>query len=636
MANRLEYEDSPYLQQHKNNPLDWYPWCDEAFERAQKEHKPIFISIGYSSCHWCHVMEHDVFENEEIATFMNAHFISIKVDREERPDIDKYYQELYQLLNRKAGGWPMSVFCTPDNKPIYSGTYIPPKSQNNQLGFSELTKIIAQKVEANDEEVFKNAAEIEHYLKPQSKAVQATQLQEHLAKTFVKQASQNYENRFGGFSVSPKFPHTSTLKALLSVYQIFHDDKAKEMLTHTLKEMARGGMYDLVDGGFCRYSTDEQWLVPHFEKMTYDNALLIQIYAKTALAFNDADFEHIAQETLHFMRSFMMEDALFYSASDADTEGEEGKYFVYDYEESKACLLEHGIEDVASKLETLCITPEGNFEGHSIVRIEADERPQWFESVRLLLAQMRQKRLYPFIDKKVITAWNAMMVSALFALAKMNQSYTHQAFKTLDTLLEKLYLNKTLYHSMLISSEPKIKAFLEDYAYLGVALIDAYESDFDEKYLELAKKLADDALEQFYDSGRWFFSKDEFVTEADPSDSSYPGSVGVMLDLLQSLMIHGYDSYSEAAQKTLDFYSLKLSKQPLYFPYLFDQALRSIKGSRVIKAKKEALETLPPLAYPYVHRHEADETGYLICGEQSCFANTADPKEVNDLLQKTF
>ena len=335
MSNRLKPEDSPYLQQHKDNPVDWYPWCEEAFKRAKKENKAIFISIGYSSCHWCHVMKEKVFQNQVCADILNQNFICIKVDREERPDIDKYYQEVYMLLNRRSGGWPTSIFCTPDNKPFYAGTYIAPESKENSIegmGFIELTKLIAERISQNDEQILKNADEIEHFLRQQEHPKEATVLKEDFVKNFMHQVKNNYDTKYGGFSAAPKFPHTSTLGTLLVIDKLYNDKAAKAMVLHTLKSMKIGGMYDLVDGGFCRYSVDDKWMIPHFEKMLYDNALLCELYTNAYLTYKDEEFLDTAKETADFWHSHMSEDYLMYSASDADSKGEEGVYYTY-------CLL---------------------------------------------------------------------------------------------------------------------------------------------------------------------------------------------------------------------------------------------------------------------------------------------------------
>ena len=643
MPNRLQYEDSPYLQQHKENPVDWWPWCDEAFEKAKAENKGIFISIGYSSCHWCHVMEHEVFENETIAVYLNEHFISIKVDKEERPDIDKHYQEVHQLLNRRAGGWPTSIFSTPENKPFYAATYIPPEPVDRNMGFMQLIEIIAPKIKENDEKLFQNADEIETYLRPDKRPTEAKELQLAIVDTFVKQASHNYEATYGGFSATPKFPHVSTLTALLNITAVESNKEAEKMLRHTLEQMQRGGMLDIVEGGFCRYSTDDKWLVPHFEKMTYDNGLLIELYTKASSLLDDARLLVTAKESADFMLEKMAEADLFYSASDADTEGEEGKYFVYDYEEVVSCLQAEGYDKqkVEEITKALSITPEGNFEGNNIVQLLPDERPEWFSDVMRLLRGLRERRQYPFIDKKVQVSWNAMMISALYTLGDFEPAYRDQATAHLDALLASMYIDGTLYHSTLIHKKPKVTAFLEDYAYLGRALIKAYESTFDEAYLLLAQQFANTALMNFYEEGRWYFSKGEFVTEAEIGDSSYPGSVGVMVDLLLSLGALLDAKYHHFGFKTLEYYSLKLSKTPIYFPYFLDQAHRYMKEDRIVKGQKERLlenlSQLAKLSYPYVRRYATQEsTEFMICGMQSCFANTKEVSSIDALIKSSL
>ena len=644
MPNRLASQDSPYLQQHKDNPVDWYPWCDEAFARAKKEHRPIFISIGYSSCHWCHVMEHEVFEDEQIAAVLNAHFISIKVDREERPDVDKFYQEVHQLLNRRPGGWPTSIFCTPDNKPFFAGTYIPPHSRDRMLGFAELIDIIAEKVAQNDEKLFQNAEEIERYLQPAERPTEATKLTPSIIGTFVKQASHNFEPANGGFSQQPKFPHASTLGALLDIVLLQNDPEASKMLLKTLSAMHRGGLYDLVDGGFCRYSVDSEWLVPHFEKMTYDNGLLCELYARAGRTLGDASYLRTAKETADFMLKFMQEDGLFYSAGDADSEGHEGTYFVYDYAEAGEAIEAAGFsrKETETILKTLHITPFGNFEGKNIVWLEHPaDRPEWFEPVREALRSLRRKRAYPFIDKKVQTSWSAMMIRGLLELGKSDSAYTAEAVRSLEALLAFLMPEGKLYHTALIRSEPSIGAFLEDYAYLGTALVKAYEATFEERYLLLAQTLAETALGTFYDNGRWYFSRGEFTTDADPTDSSYPGSVGVMVDLLLSLGTLVQERYRRHAFRTLEYYSKKLAKTPIYFPCLFNQAMRYLYEDRVVKADdgklKENIAVLSRIDYPYLHlKADTAETGFMLCGIQSCFAQTDDPAVLSALVQKSI
>ena len=648
MKNRLQYEDSPYLRQHENNPIDWYPWCDEAFAKAKDENKPIFISIGYSSCHWCHVMEHEVFENEALAEFVNEHFVCIKVDREERPDIDKHYQEVYQLLNRRAGGWPTSIFATPQNKPFFAGTYIPLHNKEQMLGFTEISKIIAEKIAQRDEQLFKNADEIVTYLKPSEHPKQATKLQEDFYKTFIKQAENNFEKNYGGFSVAPKFPHTATLSTLLNIFSLYGDETAKEMVVKTLENMSLGGMYDLVQGGFCRYSTDEKWLVPHFEKMTYDNALLCELYTKAYFSCEvpfgckDEKYLRIAKETADFMLEYMQEDNLFYSASDADSEDGEGSYFTYTYNEIFDELTKNGYEkkEIEKILKALHVSENGNFEHRNIIRYEEQNKASWFDDVMKILNQMRQTREYPFIDKKVQTSWNAMMIKALFSLAKADESYREIAKKNLEKLLETLYIDNELYHSTLIHKTPKIKAFLEDYAYMGTALVSAYEATGEELYLIHAQRFTNKALEEFYDNGRWFFSKGEFTTQAETSDNTYPSSVSVMVDLLLSLGSLVEEKYTLFAFKTLEYNSYELGRKPIYSPYMLTQMLRYLKGDRIIKSNLTVLQNnqtvIASITYPFTLLHISEDADFMVCGQNSCFATAKSADELENIINKSI
>jgi len=580
MSNRLEQEDSPYLQQHKNNPVNWYSWCNEAFEIAKKENKAIFISIGYSSCHWCHVMEEKVFENQECADILNDKFICIKVDKEERPDIGKHYQEVYQLINNRAGGWPTSIFCTSDNKPFFAGTYIPPESNAGSIegmGFIELSKLIGKKVANNDEQILKNANEIESFLNNKKHPTQATVLKEDFIKNFILQAKNNYQPRYGGFSVAPKFPQVNTLNTLLTIDNLYNDKASRAMVIDTLNNMKKGGMYDLVDGGFCRYSVDENYLVPHFEKMLYDNALLCELYTKSYLTYKNESHLKIAKEIADFWHNFMSEDYLFYSASDADTDAQEGKYFVYEYEEVKKALINAKYEDVETMLEEMSVTKTGNFEGRNIIRFE-DKIPSYFEDVKIILQTLRKDRTYPFCDTKVQTSWSSMMIKSLFILGEIDKKYKQKAIKSLEALIKTMHIDNNLYHSTLIHKKPKIKAFLEDYAFLASALIEAYKSTENEIYLINAQRYTNKALEDFYNHGQWLFSKDEFETVAEITDNTYTSSVSMMVDVLLSLgKLLNDEKYTHFAYKTLEYNSYELGRRPILYPYMLTQMLRYLR-----------------------------------------------------------
>ena len=641
MPNRLIHEDSPYLQQHAHNPVDWWPWCDEAFEKALRENKPIFLSVGYSSCHWCHVMEREVFEDEKIAEYLNAHFVSIKVDREERPDIDKHYQSVHQLLNQRPGGWPLSIFMTPDRKPFFAGTYIPPVRKYNIMGFLELIEVIHEKWTRSRDDIVKNADEIQRFLEPKEGPVKATKLELSVADKFVEQAAESFDARWGGFSKAPKFPHTSTLNLLMDLSRLLDDEKARDMALHTMRMMARGGLYDVVDGGFCRYSTDEAWLVPHFEKMTYDNGLLSESYLKAYRLTNDPFFLTVAEEVIAFMLEKMSEDDLFYSASDADTEGVEGKYFVYDYDEVMKELTARGYagDEAAGICRALSITPEGNFEGRNIVRFTSDERPEWWPKVRDILRALRAPRTYPFIDRKIITASNAMTIKALFLAAEIDERHLKQATDSMNALLGLMEKEGALHHSALAGKEPTIEGFLEDYAYLADALLQAYRTTLDESWLLRARRLADTAVERFYRRGKWFFSRGEFETEADIADTSYPASAAVMTRVLLGLSaLLGEETYRDIAFKTLEFHSYKLMRYPLYHPTLTEAAVRFLKEDIVVKSLPNRLAEGKPIVdeapYPWVQLKSEIEPDYMVCNQHSCFAAAKSLEELAEALRK--
>jgi len=642
MSNRLEKEDSPYLQQHKENPVDWFPWSDEAFAKAESENKAIFISIGYSSCHWCHVMEENVFENKECADILNESFVCIKVDREERPDIDKHYQEVYQLLNNRSGGWPTSIFCTPQNKPFFAGTYIPPESQTGSIegmGFKEITKLIATKVKENDPSLYKNADDVENFMNKESHPSEATVLNESFKENFMLQVKNAYETRDGGFSVSPKFPHTATLTALLTIDKLYNDKSAKAMVIHTLESMKKGGMYDLVDGGFCRYSVDSKWKVPHFEKMLYDNALLCELYTKTYLTYKDEKFLKIAKECADFWYDEMSEDDLFYSASDADTGGEEGLYFTYSYDEVYTVLAENNYENITSIMDSMGVTHHGSFEGRNIIRFEDGEEIENFDKIKILLKGLRKDREYPFIDKKIQTSWSSMMIKSLFLLGNLDSTYKQRAIKSLDALLNTMDIDGKLYHSTLIHKTPKVGAFLEDYAFLSSALLTAYDSTQDETYLIFAQKFTNSALAEFYKNGVWKFSSGEFETKADISDNTYTSPVSVMVENLLSLgTLLEDEKYTHFAFKTLEYNSYELGRKPIYYPYMLTQMFRYLKGDRIIKSTQQNLskKELNGFDYPFVVKKLSDDDSYMICGDKSCFANTKDINKINELINNSI
>jgi len=642
LKNHLKNEYSPYLQQHVKNPVDWYPWGNEALEKARKEHKAIFLSIGYSSCHWCHVMEEESFKNETTAKILNKHFIAIKIDREERPDLDKHFQNVYELMNNCPGGWPTSIFLTEDLKPFYSATYIPDEPKYGMMSFSSLLEVIADKYKNEKNVLIEEADKILRHLNPKEDKIQATKLDLSIINRVSDQAKQLFDSEYGGFNKAPKFPQASLLDLLLDVYKITGDKETLNMALFSLSSMAKGGLRDLVDGGFCRYSTDNEWLVPHFEKMTYDNALLCEVYLKAYHVSDDTFYKDVAFETLDFMLEKMHESGLFYSASDADTEGEEGKYFVYTYEKALKSFEKAGIpsKEHEKLAKALHITKHGNFKGKNIVRIDnpAHSDIPYYKEALDALRKRREKQTYPSIDRKILVSWNAMMIKSLFKASRTDKKYLIPAINSLDTLLHSMYINSELYHSTLIGKPPKIKAFLEDYAYLGEVLIEAYKSTLDERYLITAQKLVNTAIEKYFNQGKWKFSRGEFETDADIYDNSYPASVSTMLSVLYSIASLVDNIYKKFVFRTLEIYSYDVMRQPISTPRISQMVIRYLKDDVIIKATEEKLKPhitdLDELPHPFSLLKNDTNDGFMICNSNSCFGHEKDFAGVLEVLQK--
>ena len=645
MANRLKEEHSPYLQQHADNPVAWYPWGEEAFKKARDEHKPIFLSIGYSACHWCHVMERESFKNRETAHILNKHFVSIKVDREERPDIDKHFQEIYQLMNSRPGGWPASIFLTEDLEPFYTATYIPPEARYGIMAFPELLHVIAEKYKTAKSTLVKEAQKVLKHLNPDSNTIQATKLDRSIVDRALEHADLLYDHRFGGFSKSPKFPQASLLGLLLDLYTLTGSREALSKVEKQLFHMAKGGLRDLVERGFCRYATDNEWLIPHFEKMTYDNAQMGALYLKAYHVTGEDFYRQVACETIDFMLEKMQEHHLFYSASDADTEGEEGKYFVYTYEKARKSFLKAGIPKEA--LDTLCaslhITPEGNFEKRkNIVRIDdprhTENIPYYAQAIEALKKRREEKRTYPFIDKKIIVSWNAMMITTLFKAARVEKRYLKPAKKSLETLLETMYIHSQLFHTTLIGKRPHVHAFLEDYAYLSEALIEAYETTLDERYLITAQTLTNAAIEKFYQNGKWKFSRGEFETDADIHDTSYPSSIATITGVLHSLSSLVDTVYKKFVFKSLEIHSYDLMRQPISSPKMSQMVIRYLYDDIIIKATEENLHThlgtIESLPYPFCLCKRASNEGFMLCNSSSCFGHEKDFNAISAILER--
>jgi uncharacterized protein YyaL (SSP411 family) len=480
MPNHLAQETSPYLLQHANNPVDWHAWGPEAIARAREEQKPIFLSIGYSACHWCHVMEHESFENPDIARLLNESFVSIKVDREERPDLDHIYMSAVQSIAGR-GGWPMSVFLTPDLEPFFGGTYWPPTSRMGMPGFDRVLAAVADAWQNRRAETIEQAGRLaEHVRALSGLATEPGELSPTLLRTAGAALERSFDHRYGGFGGAPKFPHPMDLKLLLRLWRREPREGVLQMVTHTLDKMAAGGMYDHLGGGFHRYSVDERWLVPHFEKMLYDNALLASCYLEAWQATQRETYLQVVRETLDYvLREMTHADGGFYSTQDADSEGEEGKFYVWSPAEVQAVL---GEKAAGTFCYVYDVSEQGNFEGHSILNLPktlaqcaqllnrdlADLQAELAASRAKLLA-VRDRRVHPGLDDKVLVSWNGLMIDAFAqaAAALGDARYHEAAARAADFLLTKLRQpDGRLLHSWR-KGKPRFEAYVDDYASLA-------------------------------------------------------------------------------------------------------------------------------------------------------------------------
>jgi uncharacterized protein YyaL (SSP411 family) len=583
MANRLASETSPYLLQHQNNPVDWYPWGPEALERARREDKPIFLSIGYSACHWCHVMEHESFENPDIAKELNAHFVCIKVDREERPDIDQIYMNAVQMMTGR-GGWPMSVFLTPDLQPFFGGTYWPPEPRHGMHGFYQVVRAVVDAWQNRRSMAVEQAAELTTHLRlignePASGAGLSRELLERSVDYFQRK----FDSRNGGFGGAPKFPHAMDLRLLLRLWRRQPNQVVLDMVTTTLDKMAAGGIYDHLAGGFARYSVDERWLVPHFEKMLYDNALLTRAYLETYLATGKPAYASVVRETCDYVLKYMTDpQGGFHSAEDADSEGVEGKFYVWKPDEIVEAL---GPEKAERFSYVYDVTPQGNFEHEqSILNLprsieEVCELRGWdgeqleaeLKESRAILLARRDKRVRPGKDDKVLVSWNALMIDALAAAAGAldEPRYLAAATKAADFLLSACRrADGRLLHSWR-SGQAKFDAYLDDYAYFGNALVTLYEATFREEYLDHAVALAETLLDHFQDveRGGFYFTADDheqlIARNKDLHDSSVPsGNSMAATALLRLAKLTGSERFLQAAERTLQAATGVMEKAP--------------------------------------------------------------------------
>lgn len=675
--NRLQHETSPYLLQHAHNPVDWYPWGDEAFEKAKREDKPIIVSIGYSTCHWCHVMERESFEDPAVANYMNEHFVNIKVDREERPDVDQIYMEACQAMTG-AGGWPLNCFLTPDGRPFYAGTYFPPRPAHNRPSWPQLLQGMVGAYHNKREVVDKQANRL---LDAVSRAddifVQEDILEDQEAShTFIPAYAERifeglqrgFDTTDGGFGGAPKFPGAMNLQFLLAYH--FHTGSAAalEHVCFSLDKMIGGGIYDQLGGGFARYATDKAWLIPHFEKMLYDNALLVQVLADVYKVTGAERYRVAIEETLAFIeREMTSPEGGLYTALDADSEGEEGKFYVWSYEELQQILGDEF--DWFAKYYGL--SPEGNWEGTNILWLPAGLEgvavdAQKLAEIKKVLLTERAKRERPGLDDKILLAWNALMNKA-YAKAYQAlgvEAYKAAAVRNMDFLLTHFANKDTggFYHTYK-EGETKYEAFLDDYAFLVEALISLYETTFNSQYLDKASEISHFVLSNFLDSQHNLFyftpnkqddlpiRRKEFYDNATPSgnavladnlfrlgrffdEATFLEQSATMLLRLQETIGKYPTSFSRWAQASLNwiFPFREIAVVGPQFEPLAVEVLGQFIPNKILMASREETDQYPLLQA----RGTGDDTNIFVCQNYSCLLPVKSLKEMMELISSEY
>lgn len=662
MPNHLLTASSRYLQQHAHNPVDWYPWGEEALEKAHREDKPIFLSIGYSACHWCHVMAHESFEDEMTAALLNAHFVSIKVDREERPDLDRIYMGAVQALTG-GGGWPMSVFLTPEGAPFYGGTYFPKTPHYGMPAFTQVLRAIAEAWQAQRSQLVRGGQKLIAALQEQAEIAVETE-QANLDPVTLEQAYQalqaTYDSTHGGWGAAPKFPQPMILEFLLRTHHNTGDPRALHMVTHTLEAMARGGIYDQLGGGFHRYAVDTKWLIPHFEKMLYDNAQLVPVYLHAWQVTGEPLFRAIVEETLDYvLREMTAPEGGFYATQDADSEGEEGKFFMWTPDEVRAAL-----GGPASRYLTLYgITEEGNFKGRNILTFNGStpER-EAIVGAREVLFKARSLRTPPGRDEKVLTSWNGMMLRAFAEAARVlnREDYLRAAERNAEFLLRALRTPEGRLWHVWHADEAKVEGFLEDYTQLAWGLLALYQSTFEPRYYGAARDLMEQALTHFRAESGFFDTADDsaalIVRPKELQDNAVPSGNAIAVTVLLELARLSHEPrYTKLAHASLSTVQPLLGQYPLGFGQwlnALDAALASgteiaIVGDLNAGESKDLLRisqagydphrliaagsgSLPP---QLEHRqpHEGQSTAY-VCRGATCLPPTTDPETLRKIL----
>ena len=687
--NRLVFEQSPYLLQHAANPVEWYPWGDEAFEKAQQVEKPIFLSIGYATCHWCHVMEHESFEHEAVAALLNEHYVSIKVDREERPDVDQIYMTVTQGLTG-SGGWPMTVVLTPDRKPFFAGTYFPREGLSGRPGMLDLLPQLADLWITERERIVDSAEEITEWLQRRIGSESERPVGPEALNRAFQQLAERYDSEHGGFAEQPKFPTPHNLTFLLRYWKSKESTDALEMVENTLRAMRRGGVFDQIGFGIHRYSTDREWLVPHFEKMLYDQALVAIAALETFLATGKEDYADMAREIFTYVLRDMTDPAGgFYSAEDADSEGVEGKFYLWSEAEVRSVLG----GEAELFLEAYGFTPEGNYVDEStrtktglniphLTGSREDRAAEWqieasvlrarLESAREHLFEHREKRIHPLKDDKVLTDWNGLMIAALALGGRIldEEDYTRAAVRAADFIWQNLRDDSEHLLKRWRGGRAGLRGHLDDYAFFTWGMIELYETTFDPLYLDRAVALTEDSIERFWDteSNAFFFTASDgehlLVRGKEIYDGAIPsGNSVACMNLLRLGRITARTEWERLADRLLTAFGTQVAGAPSAYTHLMgavdfmagpshEIVIAGRPGSDDVRLMRNALDGLylpnavilfrpemedaPPITrlapYTVTQRAIGGKATAYVCQDYVCNRPVTDPAEMLELL----
>ena len=690
-GNRLAQEKSPYLLQHANNPVDWYPWGEEAFAKAKALDRPVFLSIGYSTCHWCHVMEHESFEDEEVANLMNQHFISIKVDREERPEIDHVYMSVCRAMTGR-GGWPLTIIMTPDKEPFFSGTYFPKNSRGNRPGMMQLIPSIAKNWQQDRENLFGNISKIMDYLKRTNTKSMGDFPDESVLKDGFSQFLKRYDHEYGGFGKAPKFPSPQDFIFLLKYYHKTKDESALIMVENSLKHMRRGGIWDHIGFGFHRYSTDREWLTPHFEKMLYDQAMLSLAYLETYQITGNEFYAEIARDIFTYvLRDMTSPGGGFYSAEDADSEGEEGLFYLWTVDEVNHIL---GIEDGKRFITAYNMTEKGNFRdeatrqfnGKNIIhqkgnlkdlsrnlKISEKELRKFIQSCRTKLMKERKKRIHPLKDDKILTDWNGLMIAALSKGASVlkEPTYLKSAEKAADFVVKNLRDSKGKLLKRYRNGDAGLDGHLDDYAFMIWGLLNLYEAGFDTKQLNRAIELSEIMEKDFNDNerGGFFLGSDQseklIIRAKTGYDGAIPSGNSIAVLIFNRLYrMTGNLRWANLSEKTLRSFSKDLKQMPsgytaMILGFMYDaygskeivvvgngrheetqlllEELQSLYIPQKIMLFKDTNKKRDPLtkiaSWTENHSAQNNKPTIYICEDFACRLPTTDLKKAIELIQ---